>query len=85
VTSKHDKKGPELLMVTTEMLQGLDNLSAQFKAGGDRATYDYLVQVKNALVKYPSLAKQAREMASLQRVAAKALTESADFIEQLMP
>lgn len=85
MTSKHDKKGPELLMVTPEMLLGLDNLSAQFKKAGDNATYDYLTQVKNALVKYPSLARHAQEMAAMQRNAAKALIESADFIEQLMP
>lgn len=82
---KPEKSGLDLLIVTPEMLQGLDTLAGMSKAAGDSHTGDFIIQVKTALVKYPAFAKHAREMAGLQRIAAKALNDSADFIEQLLP
>jgi len=79
------KSGPELQTVTPEMLQGLENLAAMAKQAGDNNMYDFLTLCKTALSKYPVLSAHVKEMAILNRLAAKALTDAADFMEQLVP
>jgi hypothetical protein len=83
--TKHDKKGPELLIVDESMLIGCDNIANMFKAQHDEHNYDFMQSVKTALVKYPVIAKQNNEMAAMMRTTAKALIDSADFTEQILP
>jgi hypothetical protein len=85
MTSKREKNGLELFIVSDEMLAGVETLALQFKKAGDNHTYDFLMSIKTALSKYPVAAKHANEMATLERAAAKALTEAADYKEQLFP
>lgn len=85
MTTKHEKSGLTLFSVTTEMLEGLERIAHIFKKAGDNQNYDFLMSIKTGLSKYPVAAKHINEMAVLNRAAAKALTDAADFEEQLFP
>ena len=85
MTNKADKKGPELLIVDTAMLQGMDNLCGIAKKNRDNELYDYLTLVKTALSKYPAIAEVMRERIKQARELSKELKEFSDLAEQMFP
>jgi hypothetical protein len=82
---KHDKKGPELLIVDKAMLDGLETMASQFKARRDHDNADFLTHCKTALTKYPAIAEQISERAKEAREIAAQLSKWADNAEQLFP
>jgi hypothetical protein len=83
--TKHDKKGPELMVVDTAMLQGVENLCNIAKKNRDNDLYEYLSSVKTALSKYPAIAETINERAKEAREISKKLHEWADLAEQIFP
>jgi hypothetical protein len=85
MTTKHEKKGPELLIVDSMMLNGIETLAAQFRAKHDYGNYDFLTNIKTALTKYPAIAEQIAEQSKEARKISAQLLQWADNAEQLFP
>lgn len=84
-TKPIERCGLDLMIVDDTMLQGIETLARMYKAQHDEHNYNFLTQVKTALAKYPNLAKHVAEIAAMNRIIAKSLNDSSDFIEQLFP
>jgi hypothetical protein len=80
---KIDKNGMELLIPTPALIKACEKIAARCKEGHDNYNYEIMNTVVSILTKYPVSAIQARETITLERLVAKALTESADWKEQL--
>ena len=85
MTSKADKKGPELLIVNTAMLQGMENLCMIAKKNRDGDLYDFLTTIKTALSKYPAIAADIDSRVKEARILAVELNKFADLAEQMFP
>lgn len=83
--TKHDKKGPELFFVNSEMLQGIETLADIAKKQRDNDTYDFLTMVKTGLAKIISITPMMNELAAKERAAGQEKIKLAEFIEQLFP
>jgi hypothetical protein len=83
--TKADKTGPELFIVTPEMIQGVKNLAGIAKKHGNINTADFLTGVATGLTKVIAITKHVHEMAAMEKVIAKALNDAAGFAEQLYP
>jgi hypothetical protein len=85
MTTKQDKKGPELFLINESMLQGLENLAQISKKQRDNETYEFLTMVKTGLAKIVSITPLMNELAARERTAGNEKIKLADFIEQLFP
>jgi hypothetical protein len=85
MTNKADKKGPELLIVDTAMLQGVENLCNIAKKNRDNDLYNFLTTVKTALSKYPAIAVDIKETVEEARKLSDLLRKYADLAEQIFP
>ncbi|MBE3140802.1 MAG: hypothetical protein IMZ61_02090 [Planctomycetes bacterium] len=83
--TRHDKKGPELLIVDKAMLDGLETLASQFKKLRDHDNADFLTKVKTALTKHPAIAELIAAQSSEARKLSQQLSQWADSAEQLFP
>lgn len=85
MTNKQDKKGPELLIVDTAMLQGIDTIAKRFKAAHEEETYDFLQLIKTALAKYPSMVNDAKKIGLAAEYAMESIKKFRDLVEQIWP
>ena len=83
--TKHDKKGPELFMVTPELLQGLENLAGICRKTREFDFADLLIQAKTGCSKVMSITPEVNSLAGALRRQAIELNHMADYLEQLFP
>ena len=79
------KTGPELFTVTPEMLHGIETLAKQFKAIRDDHNYDFLVLIKTALSKYPSMVDDAHKIIATGTEAIASIKKFVELTEQIFP
>lgn len=85
MTSKHEKKGPELFLITEEMLNGLETLALQFKKIHDNDNYDFLILVKTGLSKIIAITPELNKLAEKLKSQGNENIKLAEYIEQLFP
>jgi hypothetical protein len=85
MTTKAEKKGPELLMLPDAILDGVETLANTAKANRDNMSYEFFTIVKNVLSKYPAMAGDMHTCAEYARMLAKKLNIFADLAEQIFP
>lgn len=81
----YDKKGPELFIVTEELLQGLENFAGICRK---QRNYDYselLTSAKVACSKVPTITPEVNSLATDIRNLSKKMADMADRIELLFP
>jgi hypothetical protein len=83
--TKYDKKGPELFLITEEMLTGLETLAAQFKKHHDNYNYNFLTLVKTGLTKIIAITPVLNDIAKQLKESGSADIKLAEYIEQLFP
>jgi hypothetical protein len=83
--SKHDKKGPELFQINTEMLHGIEVMAAMYKQHHDFHNYDFLMAIKTGLSKTIAVTPEVRRVASELRTKAKEMVALADWLDLVFP
>lgn len=85
MTTKADKKGPELLMLPDSILVGIETLANTAKANRDNQSYEFFTIVKNVLAKYPAVSGDMHTCSEYARMLAIKLNIFADLAEQIFP
>ena len=85
MSTRYDKKGPELFIVNTDMLAGVETLAKQFKKIHDETNYDFLMMVKTGLSKIIAITPKMIELSEMLKKTAKQKNDLADYIDQLFP
>jgi hypothetical protein len=85
MSTKHDKKGPELFNISESMLSGVETLAKQFKHAHDNHNYDFLMSIKTGLSKIVAAIPDMNILSVNLKLQAKNMTALAEWIEQLFP